>query len=126
MAVYRKPPKKMSEAEAEVFEFRLEKDFQAYVKERIAKIPHIWYYHPADKMRGGIPDTILCVHGMFVAVELKVGDNTTSELQKEGLKKIRNCGGEEGVAYNWRQFKAVVDRAMCHHPYKLKIEWGYN
>ena len=43
----------------------------------------------------GVPDLLLCYHGRFVAMEIKMPgrEHTVTKLQAEQLKKIRRAGG---------------------------------
>lgn len=56
----------------------------------------------------GVPDIILCIKGHFVAVELKVGDNTPTPLQKHWLDKIIDAKGDAYVCYTLDYFKTIV------------------
>ena len=52
----------------------------------------------------GTPDFLLCVGGIFVALELKKdAKSPLSALQELNLKRIEQCGGISLVAYpeNW-------------------------
>lgn len=53
-----------------------------------------WFVNHADPFdEVGIPDIFGCVGGVFVAIECKVGNNTTEAVQDEVLKEIRDNGG---------------------------------
>jgi pterin-4a-carbinolamine dehydratase len=41
----------------------------------------------------GTPDFLLCVSGVFVAIELKTDDGKLDKLQEWNLKKIADTGG---------------------------------
>lgn len=55
--------------------------------------PSAWIYKTADRWTSGIPDLILCIKGLFYAIELKVKNNTPRKLQEYVLNKIRSAGG---------------------------------
>ena len=57
-------------------------------------------YKPQDISHAGIPDLILCVNGFFVAIELKVPGNTTTQIQDVTLDKILEAGGRTAVCYS--------------------------
>ena len=61
----------------------------------------------------GVPDIILCIKGHFVAVELKVGDNTPTPLQKHWLDKIVEAGGHAYVCYTFDKFKILLTTYGC-------------
>jgi len=121
MATYNTPPKKYTEKQCESFEYRLETHFQGYVRDRLKVIPEIWYYHGSDNKMSGIPDCLLSVDGYFIAIELKVGKNTASALQKQQITSINDSGAHAAVAYTWGQFKKEVDyglMAVGEEPFK--------
>lgn len=59
----------------------------------------------------GDPDVFICHKGVFVAIELKVGTNTPSELQKIKLEQIKQSKGVCGVAYSLEDFKNIIKEA---------------
>ena len=78
-----------------------EKNFQNRV-ERFLKSEGVWYlkYWGGGRFtKAGIPDLILCVHGYFVAVELKAEHGTPSELQLYTIRQIQDSGGFAIVLY---------------------------
>lgn len=58
---------------------------------------------------GGIPDLILCINGMFVAMELKNPNKSgkVSSRQRIELKKIRNSGGLSYQIDSFEEFRAI-------------------
>lgn len=59
----------------------------------------------------GDPDVFICHNGVFVAVELKVGANTPTELQKAKLAQICSSNGVCGVAHTLEDFKDIIKKA---------------
>lgn len=61
-----------------------------------------WWFkvHGSPMQKAGIPDIIGCWEGRFIGIEVKVGDNTPSLLQKEILKCLVRAGAMAGVAYS--------------------------
>lgn len=55
----------------------------------------------------GSPDKFLCIHGRFVALELKSSGGKPTQLQDYKLASIEKSGGATIVAYpeNWEQVK---------------------
>lgn len=53
-----------------------------------------------DHKRAGLPDLIACVHGRYVAIEVKApgGNHPVSKRQKAELDRIRRAGGLAFVA----------------------------
>ncbi len=60
--------------------------------------------------KSGIPDLILCVNGVFIAVEVKSSRGKPSELQVKNVRMINNGGGIGLVLYpeGFEQFKNIV------------------
>lgn len=48
--------------------------------------------------KSGVSDIIACVYGKFCAIEVKVGNNTASELQKVKQYKVVQAGGYAIIA----------------------------
>lgn len=47
--------------------------------------------------RSGVPDIIACLHGKFLAIECKAGDNKPTALQEKALADIQRAGGSAMV-----------------------------
>lgn len=56
----------------------------------------------------GFPDLICCVCGLFVAVELKVGDNEMQPDQQIWKKRIENAGGIHTCLRTLGQFQFLI------------------
>lgn len=41
----------------------------------------------------GTPDFLICLNGVFIALELKTNTGKVSKLQEYNLNKIAKCGG---------------------------------
>ena len=102
---------KRTEAEWELHEFPRENKLQAYVMKRLKNLAGVKPINISDRFNAGISDVLVCYDGKFIAIELKVGDNTPTALQLDFLNDIENAGGITGVAYNWRQVKEILSRA---------------
>lgn len=59
-------------------------------------------------MRRGTPDILCCYLGRFVAIEVKAPKGRLSEVQKEILKEIVECG--QGIAFMARSVQDVIDQ----------------
>ena len=55
--------------------------------------PRVWVEKIQQVAKRGTPDLLICANGHFVAWELKVGTNKTTELQQFTLEKILISGG---------------------------------
>ena len=75
-------------------ETRLKQKVLAFLK---AEYPQAWVYKAADRWTSGIPDLLLCVDGRFMGIELKVGNNQPTKIQKYVIERIRASGGSTTV-----------------------------
>ena len=58
----------------------------------------------------GIPDILACYKGVFLGIEVKVGKNKPSALQKAKVKLINQAGGLAVVTWDdTEQLKAMLD-----------------
>lgn len=69
----------------------------------------LWFLkvHGHEMQRPGVPDFLLCYHGRFLAIELKV-DTRLSPLQEYELQKISAARGSTLIAYSWRDVEALL------------------
>jgi hypothetical protein len=81
-------------------EGNLKRRVDAYLKKRKQAVGDVWYFkvHGGPYQRAGVLDYLLCVRGLFVAIELKV-DTELSELQKRECRDIEQAGGRVAVCY---------------------------
>lgn len=88
-------------------------------KKRIKEVLHelgAWYCMPMGTGygRSGVPDFLVCLDGVFIAIEAKAGKGTTTALQDRELKRIGEAGGialvvnEEGLDTLARDLKTFV------------------
>lgn len=63
-----------------------------------------------DGMSGkGKPDIIACIHGRFVAFELKVGSNDMQADQIIHQRRIERSGGLHYTPYTFREFLEIME-----------------
>ena len=96
--------------------------------------PYVWIYKSHDLCTVGIPDMIMCLHGHFIAIELKTdkrsakyqGDvshlhvdltQKASPLQKYNVKQINDAGGSAFIGYNVEQIKDKIERILASLKY---------
>lgn len=88
-----------------------EKNFENKVK-TFLKSQNAWILKTwgGGMQRSGIPDLLCCVHGKFVAVEVKATRGKPSELQLWNVKKIKESGGIAVVLYpkDFEEFKKEI------------------
>jgi Holliday junction resolvase len=96
----------------------LEKDLQSRCLKYVKELENKGYPIIAINQHGsafssrGVPDILMCIKGQFIAVELKVGDNTPTPLQSHYIERIINADGQAHVIYDLKEFKRVVDDAL--------------
>ena len=56
----------------------------------------------------GVSDLLLCVAGQFVAIELKVGKNQPTELQKRFIKQVGKAGGVGSVCRSLEEVQNIL------------------
>jgi hypothetical protein len=73
-----------------------------------------WYFKVwgGGFQKAGIPDMILCVKGMFMAVELKAQRGRPSDLQILNINRIDECDGVSCFLYpsGLEQFKQDLEQ----------------
>jgi hypothetical protein len=72
--------------------------------------PDVWCLkvHGSQFQRAGVADRILCVRGMFAAVEVKSRTTKPTPLQERELERVRRAGGTAVVVRSLNEFQAVV------------------
>lgn len=85
--------------------------FKEKVLKKIRTIPRSWFEKIAQVSSVGTPDIIGCVNGMFVAIELKVGNNKVSDIQAYKLAKISSANGMAFVMYP-ENFQEIYDKLL--------------
>lgn len=72
------------------------------------EFPRAFVYKAADKFRSGIPDLLICLDGMFCAIELKTLTGKTSRIQDYTIAKIAAAGGRTAVARSVEEVRATL------------------
>ncbi len=72
--------------------------------------PRAWFYKSAGRWTSGIPDLILCINGMFYAIELKVGRNDPTKIQEYVLNRIQSAGGRAVVCRSVDEVKEFLKK----------------
>ena len=76
----------------------------------LRELPLVWFFKCADRFTAGIPDLIICKEGMFYAVELKVGSNKASPIQKFVMREITKAGGRVCVCKSVEEVRNFIKR----------------
>jgi hypothetical protein len=98
-----------------------EKEFQRKVIKYLNTLPNTWFFKVwgGGFQRAGIPDLILCIKGVFIAIELKGDDGKPTELQKLNIKEINTAGGIGIILYptKFKEFKNLIEEVLkCNTP----------
>lgn len=72
-----------------------------------AEYPRAWVYKASDRFRSGVPDILICLRGVFCAIELKINSKVT-KLQEYELAKIEAAGGRCGVCRSVRDVLCLL------------------
>lgn len=74
----------------------LERDIVAAILRLLKKTPYCfaWKEHGGMYGTAGIPDVIACIHGRFVAFEVKTPTGKITKLQEITIQKIQNAKGQ--------------------------------
>ena len=77
------------------------------IRERGGYAENIW---GGGYQSAGIPDILVCYRGVFLGVEVKVGKNKPSALQKAKVNMINQAGGLAVVTWDTtEQLEAMLD-----------------
>ena len=87
-------------------EKKLQDNAIKYLKE--IGIYHINKYGDGRSAKGA-PDLYVCINGLFVVFELKVGANDMQDDQKLHKLWIERSGGLHFSPYTLEEFKSIVD-----------------
>lgn len=94
---------------------------------------YVKYWGGSAYTKSGIPDLLVCCHGVFLGIEIKGPKGKASELQLYNLKKIDKASGCGILLYpdDWELFKEFIyalsmDNTLIAstHYEKLKRRWS--
>lgn len=57
----------------------------------------------------GIPDLILCVNGVFIGMEVKIGTGKPSALQCDHVLSVCEAGGVGCIVWSFEEAKQIID-----------------
>lgn len=63
----------------------------------------------SDRFTSGIPDILICYNG-FWAIELKVGKNKPTRLQRYNLSRINTAGGCAAACYSVEEVRNFLTK----------------
>ena len=56
-------------------------------------------YHAGQYATRGVSDLIFCIHGIYVAIEVKTETGTPTKLQLRFLNSVKTAGGVAAIIY---------------------------
>jgi Holliday junction resolvase len=89
----------------------LQKKVIKFLKAKFKNEP-AFFWKASDKFRGGIPDIMGCYKGQMWSIELKVGKNTTSELQDITIEQLQKAGALVTVCWTMEEVEEFIDNVM--------------
>lgn len=60
----------------------------------------------------GAPDLYVCINGLFVVFELKVGENDLQDDQIVHKIRIERSGGKHYSPYTLEEFKTIIEELL--------------
>ena len=86
----------------------LEKNIVNQIMRYLKTVPDsfAWKQHGGQFGTAGIPDIIICLHGRFVAMEVKTPAGKLTKLQESTLQRIKDA---KGVAYKVTSLQEVKE-----------------
>lgn len=106
---------------------KAESRFKHKVRRDLVTLKNTWFVKIQQQTIRGTPDFLLCVNGVFVALELKVGRGKADPLQEFNLAQIIKARGISIVATPeiWDGvFKQLIDISEGNfdvHPYQQRF-----
>ena len=97
-----------------IFDDSDERATEARIKAWTDTEPRVWdlKVHGSRYQRAGIPDHLLCVAGVFVAIETKRRGTRPTPLQDREMGKITRAGGYVYVVRSMAEFLKIVSPIM--------------
>ena len=89
-----------------------ERDIVAAIMRLLKKTPGCfsWKTHGGMYGTAGIPDIIACLHGRFVAFEVKTETGKLSKLQEITIQRIEKAGGKAFTVRSAAQAAAILKK----------------
>ena len=85
----------------------LESTIQARIMKGL-KDAGIYAHKNITSNRKGIPDIMCCVHGKYLALEVKNETGKPTDLQLWNINEIRNSGGRAEIVRSWKEVEDIL------------------
>lgn len=88
-----------------------EKEIVAAIMRYLKTVPlcFAWKEHGGMYGTAGLPDIICCIHGRFVAFEVKTPSGKLTKLQDITIQKIKAAKGEAHKVSSVEDVKAILE-----------------
>ncbi len=87
--------------------FESEDELLDYTK-LLLDLADVYYIRNEENIRGGIPDIVACIDGVFVGIELKDNTGIPTVQQLTNIANIKGSGGRANVCRTLSQVIALV------------------
>ena len=87
-----------------------ESQIQADILRWLESQEGLWCCKVVSANRNGVPDILVCVDGVFLALEVKREGGKTSELQKHNMQCVVRSGGWARVVTGLDEVKETVEK----------------
>ena len=91
---------------------KTESVIQKEIIDLLQEQPKVYLVKVHSATKAGVPDILTCIHGRFVALEVKTLKGKASELQLTNIKRIREAGGLAFVVRSRDEVKHIINQLM--------------
>lgn len=100
-------------------ETRVTKQIMAFLESTGA---YVIKHHVSQFSTAGVPDVLACLHGRFVAIEVKAHESLEpTKLQEHHLASIRASGG---IAFCTYSLNDCIDKLRNNWPSAVEMQYG--
>ena len=75
-------------------------------------LPKTYVYKASDRWISGVPDLLICSHGLWIAIELKTPAGKVSPIQDYTMRQIREAGGRTAVCRSAGEVKVFIEEIL--------------
>lgn len=87
-----------------------------HLRKCLDELDNVWYFMPVSNGMGahGVPDFVVCMHGMFFGFETKTATGKPNLRQTWCLEDIRNAGGKAIIVHPDNLESVIEDVKKWH------------
>ncbi len=96
-------------------ETRLQRRIQQAIKKKYKKKAWIFKVHGGSMQAAGVPDLVMCIHGLFFALEVKrpIASSKASPIQLATIDIINEAEGYAGITRSPEEALKQIDEVLC-------------